>query len=75
MKQNKGEGTQRFKKRGGQAGSRGGYLKKGGWNLLTNYGLKLTKNQANAKQHPEVKLLLFENYSRSSSTIYPKIKK
>ena len=26
------------------------------------------KNQANAKQHPEAELLLFENYSYSSST-------
>ena len=31
--------------------------------------LKLTKNQANAKQHPEVELLLFENYSHYSSML------
>ena len=37
VEQKRGEGKQRFKK-GGQAGSRGGYLKKGGWNTLTNYG-------------------------------------
>ena len=29
--------------------------------------LKLAKNQANAKQHPEAELLLLENYSHSSS--------
>ena len=29
--------------------------------------LKLAKNQANAKQHPEAELLLFENYSHSLS--------
>ena len=31
--------------------------------------LKLVKNQANAKQHPEAELLLFENYSHSSSML------
>ena len=31
-----------------------------------NAKLKLTKNQANAKQHPEAELLLFESYSYSS---------
>ena len=31
-----GKGHKGFKK-GGQAGSRGGCLKKGGWNPLTNY--------------------------------------
>ena len=30
---------------------------------------KLAKNQANAKQHPEDELLLFENYSHFSSTL------
>ena len=30
------------------------------------YRLKLAKNQANAKQHPEAELLLFENYTHSS---------
>ena len=34
--------------------------------------MKLAKNQANAKQHPEAELLLFENYARSSSTLSPK---
>ena len=31
--------------------------------------MKLAKNQSKAKQHPEVELLLFENYSLSSSTL------
>ena len=30
------------------------------------------KNQANAKQNPEAELLLFENYSHSSSTLSSK---
>ena len=30
-------GETKILKRGGQAGSRGGCLKKGGWNPLTNY--------------------------------------
>ena len=34
--------------------------------------MKLAKNQANAKQHPEAELCLFENYSRSSSTLSSK---
>ena len=34
--------------------------------------LKLLKNQADAKQNPDDKLLLFENYSRSSSTLSSK---
>ena len=34
--------------------------------------LKLAKNQANAKQDPEVELLPFENYSHSSSTLSSK---
>ena len=29
--------------------------------------LKLSKNQADANQHPEAELLLFENYSHSLS--------
>ena len=37
--------------------------------LLSNARLKLTKNQAKAKQHHETELLLFENYSLSSSTL------
>ena len=32
------------------------------------------KNQANAKQHPEAELLLFENYSHSSSMLLSKNK-
>ena len=34
--------------------------------FISNASPKLTKNQADAKQHPEVKLLLFTNYSHSS---------
>ena len=37
--------------------------------FISNARLKLVKNQANAKQHPEAKLLTFENYSHSSSTL------
>ena len=36
---------------------------------MSSARLKLAKNQANAKQHSEAELLLFENYSRSSSTL------
>ena len=32
----------------------------------------LAKRQANAKQHPKAELLLFENYSHSSSTLSSK---
>ena len=41
VEQKRGEGKQRFKKRGGggQAGSRGGCHKRGAWNPLTNYAL------------------------------------
>ena len=35
--------------------------------------LKLAKNQAKAKQHPEAELLLFENYSLLSSLLPFKI--
>ena len=35
-------------------------------NLISNTRLKLVKNQAKAKQHPEAERLLFENYSLSS---------
>ena len=38
----------------------------------SNARLKLAKNQANAKQHPEAELLLFEIYSHSSSTLSSK---
>ena len=31
--------------------------------FISNVSLKLTKNLAKAKQHPEAELLLFENYS------------
>ena len=34
--------------------------------------LKLVRNQTNAKQHPEVELLLSEYYSHSSSTLSSK---
>ena len=38
-------------------------------NFISNDTLKLAKNQANAKQHPEAELLVLENYSHSSSTL------
>ena len=34
--------------------------------FISNARLKLAKDQANAKQHPEAELLLFESYSHSS---------
>ena len=37
--------------------------------FISNASLKLAKNQANAKQHPEAEFLLFENYWFSSSTL------
>ena len=37
--------------------------------FVRNTRLKLAKNQANAKQHPEAELLLYENYSDSSSML------
>ena len=37
--------------------------------FVSNTKLKLARNQANAKQHPESELLLFENYSNFSSTL------
>ena len=40
--------------------------------FISNARLKLAKNQAKAKQHPEAELLLFENYSLSSSTLSSK---
>ena len=40
--------------------------------FISNARLKFAKNQANAKQHPEAELLLFENYSYSSSTLSSK---
>ena len=38
----------------------------------SNSTMKLAKNQAKAKQHPEAKLLLFEHFSLSSSRYHPK---
>ena len=43
--------------------------------FISNVRLKLAKNQANAKQHPGVDLLLFENYLLSSSTLLSKSNK
>ena len=40
--------------------------------FISNARLKLAKNQANTKQHPEAKLSLFADYSHSSSTISSK---
>ena len=37
--------------------------------FIGNARLKFAKNQAHAKQHTEVELLLFENYLHSSSTL------
>ena len=37
--------------------------------FISNAWLKLAKIQANAKQPPEAELLLFDNYSHSSSTL------
>ena len=39
-----------------------------------NTKLKLAKNQASAKQHPEADILVFENYSHSSSKFSSKNK-
>ena len=41
--------------------------------FISNARLKLAKNQANAKQHPEAELLLFENSSVSSFMLSSKI--
>ena len=40
--------------------------------FISNTRLKLAKNQANAKQHPQAELLPFENYSHSTSTLSSK---
>ena len=40
--------------------------------VLSSAVLKLAKNQAKAKQHPETELLLTENYLLSSSTLSSK---
>ena len=37
--------------------------------FISNARLKLAKNQAKPKQHTEAELLLFENYSLSSSAL------
>ena len=37
--------------------------------FVSNTMLKLAKNQASAKQHPEAELLPRENYSHSSSML------
>ena len=37
--------------------------------FISNVKLKLAKNQANGKQNSEAELLLFENYSYSSSML------
>ena len=49
--------------------------------FISNVRLKSAKHQANAKQHPETELLLFENFSHFSFTLsfrnngtYPKNK-
>ena len=39
---------------------------------MSNTKVKLTKNLAKAKQHLQTELLLFENYSCSSSTLSSK---
>ena len=36
---------------------------------MSNAKLKLAKNQEKAKRNPEAELLVFENYSHSSSTL------
>ena len=40
--------------------------------FISNTKLKLAKNQVEAKQHPEAKLLLSENYSLCSSKLSSK---
>ena len=39
---------------------------------MSNATLKSAKNRVNANQHPKAELLLFENYSLSSSTFSSK---
>ena len=43
--------------------------------FISNARLKLAKNQAKAKQHPEAELLLFENYLFSLSKLSYKNKR
>ena len=40
--------------------------------FISNFTVRLAKNQAKAKRHSEVELLLFENYSFSSSMLSSK---
>ena len=40
--------------------------------FISSIRLKLTKNQAKAKQHPDAELQLFEHYSLSSSMLLSK---
>ena len=40
--------------------------------FISNFTVRLAKNQAKAKHHSEVELLLFENYSLSSSMLSSK---
>ena len=40
--------------------------------FISNASLKLAKNQANAKPHPEAKFFLLENHSHSSSKLSSK---
>ena len=40
--------------------------------FISNARLKKAKNQANSKQHPRVELLLYKDYSHSSSTLSSK---
>ena len=41
--------------------------------FISNHWLKLAKNQANAKQHPQAELLLFPDYPHSSSALSSKM--
>ena len=40
--------------------------------FISNTRLKLSENKAKAKQHPEVELLLFENFFSSSTLSFQK---
>ena len=40
--------------------------------FIINAKLKLAKNHANAKQHPDAELFLFQNHSHFSSTLSSK---
>ena len=40
--------------------------------LISNVKMRMAKNQENTNHHPEAELLLFENYSHSSSTLSSK---